>query len=139
MATEPDLSTVQNWRCAMLNVVVLVGRLTRAPELRYTGAGVAVAHFTLAVDRPFTSQDGERGTDFIPVVCWRQLGETVSQHLKQGRLVAVRGSLNLRKYETPDGQRRTVAEVRADDVRFLDSPRETGGEPSAARGTGEGA
>lgn len=115
----------------MLNLIVLIGRLTRDPELRHTGAGVAVAHFTLAVDRPYTNQQGERDTDFIDVSCWRELAETVAQHLQKGRLVAVQGSLQIRKYETPDGQQRRAAEVNASQVRFLDRPREAG----AAMGT----
>ena len=107
----------------MLNTVILIGRLTRNPELRYTGGGTAVASFALAVDRPFNNQQGERETDFIDIVCWRQLAEQVSQHLTKGRLVAVEGRLQIRSYETQDGQRRKVAEVVANTVRFLDRPR----------------
>jgi single-strand DNA-binding protein len=107
----------------VLNTVILIGRLTRNPELRYTGSGTAVAGFTLAVDRPFNNQQGERETDFIDIVCWRQLAEQVSQHLTKGRLVAVEGRLQIRSYETQDGQRRKVAEVVANTVRFLDRPR----------------
>ncbi len=107
----------------MLNTVILIGRLTRNPELRYTGSGTAVASFTLAVDRPFNNQQGERETDFIDIVCWRQLAEQVSQHLTKGRLVAVEGRLQIRSYETQDGQRRKAAEVVASAVRFLDRPR----------------
>ncbi|PZN09361.1 MULTISPECIES: single-stranded DNA-binding protein [Thermaerobacter] len=113
----------------MLNVVVLIGRLVRDPELRYTPSGVAVGGFTLAVDRPFTNQQGEREADFIDVVVWRKLAETCANHLSKGRLVAVRGRLQVRSYETQDGQRRRVAEVVADDVRFLDRA------PGADRGT----
>jgi single-strand DNA-binding protein len=79
-----------------------------------------VASFTLAVDRPFANQQGERETDFIDVVAWRKLAEQVSQHLSKGRLVAVEGRLQIRSYETQDGQKRKVAEVVADGVRFLD-------------------
>lgn len=111
----------------MLNVVVLVGRLVQDPELRYTPAGVAVGSFTMAVDRPFTNQQGERETDFIDVVLWRKLAETCASHLSKGRLVAVEGRLQIRSYETPEGQRRRVAEVVARQVRFLDRPREAGG------------
>jgi single-strand DNA-binding protein len=107
----------------VLNTVILIGRLTRNPEVRYTGSGTAVAGFTLAVDRPFTNQQGERETDFIDIVCWRQLAEQVGQHLSKGRLVAVEGRLQIRSYETQDGQRRKVAEVVANTVRFLDRPR----------------
>jgi single-strand DNA-binding protein len=117
----------------VLNTVILIGRLTRNPELRYTGAGTAVAGFTLAVDRPFSNQQGERETDFIDIVCWRQLAEQVSQHLTKGRLVAVEGRLQIRSYETQDGQRRKVAEVVANTVRFLDRPRpQAPSEPEAA-------
>lgn len=108
----------------MLNRIVLIGRLTRDPELRYTPSGVAVASFSLAVDRPFSNQQGERETDFIDIVAWRKLAETVSGHLQKGRLVAVQGRLQIRSYETQDGQRRKAAEVVADDVRFLDRPRD---------------
>jgi single-strand DNA-binding protein len=107
-----------------MNVVVLIGRLVRDPELRYTPSGVAVASFTVAVDRPFVSAQGERETDFIDVVAWRRLAETVAQHLHKGRLVAVEGRLQVRSFEGSDGQRRRVAEVVANDVRFLDRRRE---------------
>lgn len=108
----------------MLNTVVLIGRLVRDPELRYTPTGVAVGNFTVAVDRPFRNQQGEQETDFIDIVVWRKLAETVAQHLQKGRLVAVQGRLQIRSYETNDGQKRRVAEVVANDVRFLDRPRE---------------
>ncbi|HEY8394123.1 MAG TPA: single-stranded DNA-binding protein [Thermaerobacter sp.] len=119
----------------MLNCIVLIGRLVRDPELRYTPSGVAVGGFTLAVDRPFTNQQGEREADFIDIVVWRRLAETCANHLSKGRLVAVRGRLQVRTYETQDGQRRRVAEVVADEVKFLDRPagseREAGGEELA--------
>ena len=104
----------------MLNRVILIGRLTRDPELRYVPSGQPVASFTLAVDRPFTNQAGERETDFIDIVAWRKLADQVSQHLSKGRLVAVEGRLQIRSYETQDGQKRKVAEIVADGVRFLD-------------------
>jgi single-strand DNA-binding protein len=104
----------------VLNRVVLIGRLTRDPELRYLPSGQPVATFTLAVDRPFAGPQGERKADFIPVVAWRKLAEQVSQHLAKGRLVAVDGRLQIREYETQDGQRRRAVEVVADHVRFLD-------------------
>jgi len=90
----------------VLNRIVLIGRLTRDPELRYVPSGHPVASFTLAVDRPFVNQQGERGTDFIDVVAWRRLAEQVTQHLNKGRLVAVEGRLQIRSYETQDGQKR---------------------------------
>jgi single-strand DNA-binding protein len=105
-----------------LNRVILIGRLVRDPELRILPSGVPVATFTLAVDRPFTNQQGEREADFIDIVVWRKQAETVSNHLGKGRLVAVEGRLQVRTYETQEGQRRKVAEVVADAVRFLDRP-----------------
>ena len=123
----------------MLNTVVLIGRLTRDPELRYTPQGSAVCNFSLAVDRPFTNQAGERETDFVDIVAWRQLGEQVAQHLRKGRLAAVQGRLQIRSFEGKDGQRRRVAEVVADTVRFLDRPRAAGeGGAPAAGGAGAG-
>ncbi|MBW5448785.1 single-stranded DNA-binding protein [Cohnella sp. CFH 77786] len=114
----------------MLNRVILIGRLTKDPELRYTPAGVAIAQFTLAVDRPFSSreQGGEREADFIPVVTWRQLAETCANYLRKGRLTAVEGRIQVRNYENNEGRRVYVTEVIADNVRFLESPnRESGG------------
>lgn len=111
----------------MLNRVILIGRLTRDPELRYTPAGVAVTQFTLAVDRPFTSgQSGEREADFIPVVTWRQLAENCANYLRKGRLTAVEGRIQVRNYENNEGKRVYVTEVIADNVRFLESNREGG-------------
>ncbi|SMO68627.1 single-stranded DNA-binding protein [Melghirimyces algeriensis] len=104
----------------MLNRVVLIGRLTWDPELRYTPNGVAVTSFRLAVDRPFTNQQGEREADFIDVVVWRQLAETVANYMKKGRLVAVDGRLQVRSYENNEGRRIRVSEVVGEQVRFLD-------------------
>ena len=112
----------------MLNRIILIGRLTRDPELRYVPSGQPVASFTLAVDRPFANQQGERQTDFIDIVAWRRLAEQVTQHLSKGRLVAVEGRLQIRSYETQDGQKRKAAEVVADAVRFLD--RKAGAAPA---------
>ncbi|HTG71730.1 single-stranded DNA-binding protein [Paenibacillus sp. LHD-38] len=112
----------------MLNRVILIGRLTRDPELRYTPAGVAVTQFTLAVDRPFTSGgQGEREADFIPVVTWRQLAETCANYLRKGRLTAVEGRIQVRNYENNEGKRVYVTEVIADNVRFLESNKDGGG------------
>ncbi|NMO94199.1 single-stranded DNA-binding protein [Paenibacillus lemnae] len=111
----------------MLNRVILIGRLTRDPELRYTPAGVAVTQFTLAVDRPFTAQGGEREADFIPVVTWRQLAETCANYLRKGRLTAVEGRIQVRNYENNEGKRVYVTEVIADNVRFLESNRDGSG------------
>lgn len=107
----------------MLNRVILIGRLTRDPELRYTPSGVAVTQFTLAVDRPFT-KDGEKEADFIPVVTWRQLAETCANYLRKGRLTAVEGRIQVRNYEDKDSKRVYVTEVIADNVRFLESSKD---------------
>ncbi len=115
----------------MLNRIVLIGRLTRDPEMRYTPQGVPVASFSLAVDRPFANQQGERDTDFIDCVAWRKLGETVGNHLTKGRLVAVEGRLQVRSYEAQDGSKRRAAEVVCDAVRFLDRPRDGQGSPES--------
>lgn len=111
----------------MLNNVVLIGRLTKDPELRYTTSGTATASFTLAVDRSYTNQQGERETDFIPIVVWRKLAETCANYLGKGRLVAVEGRIQVRTYDGNDGQRRWVTEVVAENVRFLDRAKEDGG------------
>ena len=105
----------------MLNRVILIGRLTRDPELRYTPSGVAITQFTLAVDRPFSNQQKEREADFIPVVTWRQLAETCANYLRKGRLTAVEGRIQVRNYDNNEGKRVYVTEVIADNVRFLES------------------
>lgn len=109
----------------MLNRIVLIGRLTADPELRFTQSGIAVATFTLAVDRNFKNAAGERETDFIDIVVWRQQAENCANYLSKGKLAAVDGSLRIRTYEAKDGSKRKAAEVVADNVRFL-SPREGG-------------
>lgn len=114
----------------MLNRVILIGRLTRDPELRYTTNGIAMANFTLAVDRPFTNQQGEREADFIRIATWRKLAEVCAQNLGKGRLVAVDGRLQVRSYEDQNGVKRQIAEVVADTVRFLDWPKDKGGAES---------
>ncbi|MBB3110902.1 single-strand DNA-binding protein [Paenibacillus phyllosphaerae] len=121
----------------MLNRVILIGRLTRDPEMRYTPAGVAVTQFTLAVDRPFQS-GGEREADFIPVVTWRQLAELCANYLRKGRLAAVEGRIQVRNYENNEGKRVYVTEVIADNVRFLESNREQGGQREESGGFGGG-
>lgn len=107
----------------MLNKVVLIGRLTREPELRYTPAGHAVATFTLAVDRPYVGENGERETDFIKIVAWRKLGEAAAQNLGKGRLVAVDGRLQIETYETKDGSKRLDAKIVAENIRYLSWPK----------------
>jgi single-strand DNA-binding protein len=104
----------------MLNRIILIGRLTADPQLRYTANGNAVTNFTLAVNKSFVGQDGERGADFIDVVVWRKLAEACANHLAKGRLAAVEGRLEIRSYEDQQGVRRKAAEVVADNVRFLD-------------------
>lgn len=113
----------------MLNRVVLIGRLTADPELRYTGSGIPVANFRIAVDRSFSSSSGERQTDFINIVAWRQRAEFAANYLTKGGLVAVDGRLQIREWTTQDGQRRRTAEVVADEVRGLDRRREEGAQP----------
>ncbi len=100
----------------MLNRVILIGRLTQDPELRYTQNGTAVASFTVAVNRKFKRDEA----DFIPVVVWNKPAENCANYLGKGRLVAIDGRLQIRSYETQDGQRRRVSEVVAEDVKFLD-------------------
>lgn len=108
----------------MLNQVVLIGRLTHDPELRYTaGSGIPVTTFSLAVDRPFTNQQGEREADFIKIVTWRKQAENCANFLKKGSLAAVVGRLQIRSYEDNEGVKRKVTEVVADNVRFLDRGR----------------
>lgn len=105
----------------MLNKIVLMGRLVRDPELRRTGGGTAVATLTLAVDRDYTSQSGEKETDFIDVVAWRSTAEFVSKYFSKGRMAVVEGRLQIRDWTDKDGGRRRSAEVVADSVYFGDS------------------
>lgn len=104
-----------------MNKVILIGRLTRDPELRYTGTNTAVATFSLAVNRPFTNQAGEREADFINIVVWRKQAENVKNYLNQGSQVAVEGRIQTRSYDGEDGKKRYVTEVIADNVQFLDT------------------
>ena len=109
----------------MLNHIVIMGRLTRDPELRRTGSGIAVASFTLAVDRDFGGRDGgERETDFIDCVAWRQTGEFVSKYFTKGRMAVVSGRLQIRSWTDKEGNKRRTAEVVADNVYFGDSKRD---------------
>ena len=109
----------------MLHHITIMGRLTRAPELRRTGSGIAVASFTLAVDRDFSPKDGgERETDFIDCVAWRQTGEFVSKYFTKGRMAVVSGRLQIRNWNDKDGNKRRSAEVVADNVYFGDSKRD---------------
>ncbi|MCY0870734.1 single-stranded DNA-binding protein [Alicyclobacillus sp. SP_1] len=115
----------------MMNRIVLIGRLTQDPELRYTNSGTAVASFTLAVDRARPNAAGERETDFVNVVVWQKQAETVAQYLQKGRLAAVDGRLQIRSYENREGHKVRVAEVVAESVRFLDKANNGTSSPSA--------
>lgn len=109
----------------MLNKVIIMGRLTRDPELRRTQGGTAVTSFTLAVDRDFKSQSGEKETDFIDVVAWRNTGEFAAKYLTKGRMAAVEGRIQVRDWQDKDGNRRKTVEVVADNVYFADSKRDS--------------
>ena len=112
----------------MLNHITIMGRLTRDPELRRTGSGIAVASFTLAVDRDFSPKDGgERETDFIDCVAWRQTGEFVSKYFTKGSMIVVSGRLQIRNWNDKDGNKRRSAEVVADNVYFGESKRSNEG------------
>ena len=117
----------------MLNKIFIMGRLTRDPELRHTQTGTAVATFSLAVDRDFKDKStGERGTDFINVVAWRQTGEFVSRYFTKGRMAVVEGRLQIRDWTDRDGGKRRSAEVIAENVYFGDSKREGGSDYGSA-------
>jgi len=105
----------------MLNRTILIGRLVRDPELRYTPNGVPTASFTLAVDRNFTNKQGEKEADFINIVTWRGQAENIANYVKKGSLVAVEGRIQTRNYENNEGRKVYVTEVVADNVRFLDA------------------
>ena len=112
----------------MLNHITIMGRLTRDPELRRTGSGIAVASFTVAVDRDFGGRDGgERETDFIDCVAWRQTGEFVSKYFTKGSMMVVSGRLQIRNWNDKDGNKRRSAEVVADNVYFGESKRSNEG------------
>lgn len=102
-----------------MNKVILIGRLTADPELRYTPSGAAVCSFRIAVDRPFNSQSGEREADFINIAVWNKAAENTAKYMSKGRQIAVEGRLQIRSYDGNDGQRRWVTEVVADRVEFL--------------------
>lgn len=109
----------------MLNRIILMGRLTRDPELRHTQNGTAVASFTLAVERQFKDANGDRQADFIDIVAWRQTGEFAAKYFTKGRMAAVEGRLQMRDWTDRDGNKRRTAEVVADNVYFADSPKES--------------
>ena len=123
----------------MLNHIVLMGRLTRDPELRRTGSGTAVASFTLAVDRDFKNQSGEKETDFIDIVAWRNTAEYVSKYFTKGRMAVVTGRLQIRNWTDKEGGKRRSAEVVADNVYFGDSRKDGDyGGFSASQGFAQG-
>ena len=104
-----------------MNKAFLIGRLVRDPELRYTGSNIAVATFSLAVNRNFAGANGERETDFINIVVWRKQAENVKNYITQGSQVAIDGRIQTRSYDDKDGQKKYVTEVVADNVQFLDT------------------
>ena len=107
-----------------LNKVILVGRLTRDPDLRYIQSGEAVVNFTLAVDRPFTNQRGEKETDFVRIVVWKKQAENCAQYLNKGSMAAVDGRLQLRNYEDSSGEKKQAVEVVAERVVFIGGKRQ---------------
>lgn len=122
------------------NKIILLGRLTADPELRYTPSGAAVAKFTLAVDRSFKNQSGEKEADFIDHVAWNKLAETCSNYLKKGSKVLTEGRLQIRSYEDNQGIRRKAAEVVVETIKFLDGKRDNAGSGSsnaASNATGQ--
>ena len=120
----------------MLNLITIMGRFVRDPELRRTASGVAVTSFTLAVDRDFTGKDGgEKETDFIDCVAWRNTGEFVNKYFTKGRMAVASGRLQIRSWTDKDGNKRRNAEVNADSVYFADSKNtaENGGSSRSRR------
>ena len=109
----------------MLNHIVLMGRLTRDPELRRTGSGVAVASFTLAVDRDYAAQGAEKETDFVDIVAWRNTAEFVSKYFTKGRMAVVTGRLQIRNWQDKEGNKRRSSEVVADSIYFGDSKKDS--------------
>lgn len=118
----------------MLNKIFLMGRLTRDPELRRTGNGTAVTSLTLAVDRDYKSQNGEKETDFIDVVAWRSSSEFVSRYFAKGRMAVVEGRLQIRDWTDKDGGKRRSAQVVADNIYFGDSKRTVSDSDTPAAG-----
>ncbi len=107
-----------------MNKVILVGRLTRDPDVKNTTSGKSVASFTLAVDRRFKNKDGQKEADFVPIVVWGKQAEFVGQYLSKGSQIGVSGRLQVRSYDAQDGQRRYVTEVVADEITFLSSKKD---------------
>ncbi len=126
-----------------MNKVILIGRLTRDPEVRYTQSGKAVASFTLAVDRRFARRDAENSgqptADFIPIVTWNKLAEICGNNLVKGRRISVEGRMQVRSYDAQDGSKRYVTEVIADEVEFLDAKGSAAGEGGFQSGASQSA
>ena len=122
----------------MLNKIFIMGRLTRDPELRRTQSGTPVTSFSLAVDRDFKSQSGEKETDFIDVVAWRATAAFVAKYFTKGRMAVVEGRLQIREWQDRDGNKRRSAEVVADNLDFGDSRRDNGGEGGSYTGGNSG-
>lgn len=112
----------------MINCIVLMGRLTADPELRTTQSGVSVTRFSIAVDRNYSDQNGERTADFIDIVAWRQQADFVCKYFHKGSMIAVQGALQTRKYEDRNGNKRTAYEVVANQISFTGSKEEGGGQ-----------
>lgn len=111
----------------MLNHIVVMGRLTRDPELRKTASGVSVASFSVAVDRDFSQQDGKKETDFLDVVAWRNTAEFAAKYFTKGRMAVVSGRLQIRNWEDKEGNKRRTAEILAENIYFGDSKKEDDG------------
>lgn len=110
-----------------MNKVILVGRLTRDPDIKNTTSGKSVASFTLAVDRRFKNKDGQKEADFVPIVVWGKQAEFAGQYLSKGSQIGVSGRLQVRSYDAQDGQRRYVTEVVADEITFINTGKKDGG------------
>lgn len=119
-----------------MNRIILLGRLTKEPEVRYTNTGKVVASFTMAVDRPFTGQDGKKEADFIPVVIWGKSAETIGNYVQKGHRVLVEGRLQIRSYDGKDGQKHWVSEVVADRFEFIEKAGDAKAKPQAKASSG---
>lgn len=102
-----------------MNKAILIGRLTKDPEMRYTQSGKAVASFTLAIDRPFRDENGNKATDFIPIVAWGKIAELCAKYLNKGRQTAITGRIQTRTYQATDGTKRYVTEIIAEELEFI--------------------
>ena len=119
----------------MLNHIVVMGRLTRDPELRKTASGVSVASFSVAVDRDFSQQDGKKETDFLDVVAWRNTAEFAAKYFTKGRMAVVSGRLQIRNWEDKEGNKRRTAEILAENIYFGDSKKEDDGGSTSTQGS----